>query len=194
MQFYGSSVKVNEYLSNITLTQVSKQKSCIPYPYIKNYVNEDTKQLKNIVMKDGTIIWPYGLLEFKNGFKYYANIVYDDNFKYSFNENYIYVQAYDTTGNIFQRYNFNNVEEKFYLKDDLYVQPNENKRICFYIKTEFYIYELWTTQGISIVNIDNNEKIVTYSYQKDGNYLNFRNSINENTESYNFYGKIVKQK
>lgn len=194
MQFYGSSYKVNEYLSNINLTQVSKQKTCIPKPYIKNYVNADTKQLKNIVMKDETIIWPYGLLEFKNGLKYYTNMIYDNIFRYSIDRNVIYVQPYNTFEVSYGQYDFNNVKEKFYLKDDLYVQKNEYERVCFYIETGFYTYELWSKQGISIVNIDNGKKIFTYSLPTDNKYLNFRNADNVDEESYNFYGKIVEQK
>lgn len=191
MQFYGSSFKVNEYLSNITLTQVSQQKSCISEPYIINYVDVDKKQIKNIVMKDKTIIWPYGLLEFENGLKYYSNVVHDNIFRYSINGNTIFVQPYQAVVNSYSQYQFKNMEEKFYLKDNLYVQKKENGNLCFYIETEFYTYELWSVQGISIVKINDDEKIVTYSYSKYNKYLNFRDANDENIRSYNFNGEIV---
>lgn len=194
MQFYGSSFKVNEHLSNITLTQVLNKKH-ITEPYIINYVDE--KQIKNIVMKDKTIIWPYGLLEFENGLKYYSNMVHDDIFSYSIggNGNTIFIIPYRRLdASSYSQYDLENVEGKFYLKDNLYASKNENGDPRLYIETEFYTYELWSIQGISIVNINDNEKIVTYSNSYDGKYLNFRDAKNNSIKSYAFNGKIIEQK
>lgn len=193
MQFYGSSFKVNEHLSNITLTQVLN-KNHISEPYIINYVDADKKQIKNIVMKDKTIIWPYGLLEFENGLKYYSNVVHDDIFRYSINESTIFVIPYQAFGGSYSQYDLENVIEKFYLKDNLYASKNETRRSCSYIETEFYTYELWWENGISIVNINDNEKIVTYSKNGEGKYLNFRDAKDRNIKSYGFNGKIIEQK